>query len=495
VTIARRRFLELAVGGLAAAGLAVVDEAFRTDPLTSAGRASLRDVEHFVLLMQENRSFDHYFGTMSGVRGFGDGGPVIRQRGYQPGVGPSPDGVLLPFRLETRATGRVDTDVIGDPDHGWHTQHACWHRGALDAWMTTHLAVDAPAVAPAVMGYYTRPDIPAHFALADAFTICDHYFCSALGPTGPNRLLWMTGTIDPEGRAGGPVIDSNLRRAGRPFTWRTFPEVLHVAGISWKIYNEAPAARQGALTGIVRHFKAFQDTGSPLYQRGIAPRYPHEFEADVAAGALPAVSWIIPAARHSEHPSYPPEIGATSIIRVLAALVANPAVWERTALIVSYDENGGLFDHVSPPVPPAGTPGEFLTRPVSGAAPDEPIGLGFRVPCLVLSPFTRGGFVNSDTFDHTSQMRLIAARFGIEAPNVSPWRRRISGDMTSLWAGHAPFDASVPPLPRLRDASLDSLAGDATPVPGWMHRPLPPYPLVPDEPPRQARWPRRRRLA
>jgi phospholipase C len=493
--VSRRRFLRLAAlaaGGAVAGtvidqtlGQPLIEHAFDFDPL---GTGSLSDVDHFVLLMQENRSFDHYFGTMSGVRGFAGAGPVLEQRGYRPGSGPDPNGVLLPYRLNTRLRSDADTDIIGDPRHDWRTQHASWNRGRMDAWMSTHAAVDPPAVAPAVMGYYTRADLPTHYALADAFTICDNYFSSVLGPTAPNRLYWMTGTIDPEGAGGGP-IGGNREVPAYSLTWPTFPEVLQDAGVSWKIYNQNHPADQGSLSGMARRFRAYRDPGSELHKRAITPYYPSDFAHDVATGQLPSVSWIIPSLQDSEHPSYPPAIGAWGIVQVLATLVTNPAVWERTALIVSYDENGGLFDHVAPPVPPVGTPGEYLHT-----APRQPIGLGFRVPCLVLSPFTRGCYVNSDLLDHTSQLRLLGTRFGVPVPNVSDWRRRTTGDMRGLFERTGRPDPAIPRLGDVRDAADDSLTGDRTAIAHGVPGTIPSYLMKVHEAPGQARQPIRHRL-
>jgi phospholipase C len=141
---------------------------------------------------------------------------------------------------------------------------------------------------------------------------------------------------------------------------------------------------------------------------------------------------------------------------VLDALVANPAVWSKTALFLMYDENDGFFDHVPPPTAPAGTPGEYLTVPPSSLQPGAstetlgitgPLGLGFRVPMLVISPFSAGGHIVSDTFDHTSQLQLIGARFGVEVPNVSAWRLATVGDLTSTLTSSAP-STDVPTLPK-----------------------------------------------
>src|SRR5205085_9983779 len=118
---------------------------------------------------------------------------------------------------------------------------------------------------------------------------------------------------------------------------------------------------------------------------------------------------------------------------VLNTLVSNPSLWAKTALFITYDENGGFFDHVPPPTPATGTAGEYLTvspLPSDAGGVTGPIGLGFRVPTLVVSPFSRGGYVSSGVFDHTSLLRFIETRFGAEVPNLSAWRRSVTGDLT-----------------------------------------------------------------
>jgi phospholipase C len=165
-------------------------------------------------------------------------------------------------------------------------------------------------------------------------------------------------------------------------------------------------------------------------------------------------------AGYDEHPSSPPALGEWFTSQLLAALVANPAVWSKTVLFHMYDENDGFFDHVPPPVPPAGAAGEYLgvtPLPADAMGVRGPIGLGFRVPLLVISPFSRGGHVASQVFDHTSQLRFVEERFGVRAPNISPWRRRTVGDLTSaLHVEHS--DASVPALP---STARDQMAGMA----------------------------------
>ena len=436
----------------------VIERAHAADP---AGTGSLSDIEHIVLLMQENRSFDHYFGTMSGVRGFDEASPAFRQYGYAPGVGPTPDGYLNPFRLDTTHGHTLDGVAINDPTHDWGPQHRAWNGGRMDRWVTTQIAANGSANGPATMGYYTRQDIPVHYAIADAFTVCDHYFSSVMGPTDPNRLFWISGSIDPEGVHGGPLLYTPTDLPGvATYTWRTYPEVLEEAGVSWKVYhdNAVDLLSQRFLSSLLERFKAFEDPHSALYAKGVAAKYPHDFRHDVRHDTLPAVSWIVPSLLTCEHPALPADFGAVGIVQVLDTLTSNPAVWEKTALIVSYDENGGLFDHVPPPTAPEGTAGEYVTAALGSVLEADgvagPVGLGFRVPALVISPFSRGGLVASEVFDHSSQLLLAERRFGAPVPNLSAWRRGTVGDMTSAFDF---ADAPVYERPALPNPDLGGL--------------------------------------
>ena len=170
----------------------------------------------------------------------------------------------------------------------------------------------------------------------------------------------------------------------------------------------------------------------------------------MAAGTLPQVSWIHGPAVQCEHPATAPQWGENLVQTVLDTLTSNPEVWAHTLFILNYDENGGFFDHVPPPVPPAGTPGEYLTLsplPSNAGGIAGPVGLGFRVPCILMSPFTQGGFRATEVFDHTSTLRLMETLFGVEVPNLSAWRRSVTGDMTSALALGQPPATTVPSLP------------------------------------------------
>lgn len=400
-------------------------------------RGSLREVEHVVLLMQENRSFDHYFGTMAGVRGFADKDALRLDTGrsvfYQPDS-VNPDGYLLPFHLDTTTTS---AQAIPSTSHAWQVQHQAWNGGKMDQWLPAHRAADGKN-GPYVMGYYTREDIPFQFALAEAFTVCDNYFCSVQGPTWPNRLYWMTGSIDPAGTHGGPIIQNSTPT---PLTYQTYAEALEAAGVSWKVYQET----DNYGTNLLSSFKAFQDAkpGDPLYEKGMTAQPTGTFEEDAANGNLPAVSWILPTSYQSEHPDYLPAAGADFVASKIEAIASNPELWAKTVFILNYDENDGLFDHVVPPTPKAGTTDEFIGG--------LPIGGGFRVPCIVVSPWTVGGWVASEAFDHTSVLQFLERFTGVPAVNVTEWRRRTFGDLTSAFQ----FDRSparrAPRLPETAD--------------------------------------------
>lgn len=447
-------------------------------------------IEHVVILIQENRSFDHYFGTFPGVRGFDDprardgvGLADFAQPGWAPGR--DPDGYLLPFHLDTlHSTG----ECFPGPNNGWISQHSSWDRGAMDGFVRAQLAAEGAARGPVTMGYYTRSDLAFYYALADAFTICDGYHCSVLGETDPNRFMSVSATLDPEGRYGGPVLGDKPV----PFTlgWPTMPEQLEAAGVSWKVYQNAvevdafSVSDQLTANNVLAYFSSFEDRGSPLYQKAFRPVFPDELQSDVSSGSLPAVSWVLfeSIVETDEHPPAPPEFGEAAVAQLLGVLSSNPDVWARTVAFITWDENGGFFDHVRPPTPPPGTPGEYLTvdpLPALAGGVPGPIGLGFRVPLLVVSPFSRGGWVCSDTFDHTSLLRFIETRFGVEVPNLSSWRRSATGDLTAALDTCGRPDTLIPRLPAtsLQDPTVlnecpTGVAARPYPVPpnSWPHQ-------------------------
>ncbi|HEX3797914.1 MAG TPA: alkaline phosphatase family protein [Verrucomicrobiae bacterium] len=476
--ITRRRLIGSAarLAALAAAS-SILPPSIRRALAEDAPRpGSLRDIKHVVMLMQENRSFDHYFGTMAGVRGFDDPNALILPNGksvfHQPDP-QNPNGYLLPFHLDTLKTS---AQKLPSTSHAFAVQHASWNGGKMDNWLPAHRKADGD-IAPYVMGYHTRADIPFQFALAEAFTICDGYFCSVMGPTWPNRMYWMTGTIDPEGKDGGPLIRNKAIKGG--FRWMTYAERLEKAGVSWKIYNQSNSEDdQKKPFNVLQYFTAFQQAqpDSPLYRKGLSHDASDQFDQDARNDKLPTVSWIMPTGIESEHPDHMPAAGADFVARKIEAIASNPEVWAKTVFILNYDENDGIFDHVAPPVPPEGTAGEFIKG--------LPIGGGFRVPCVIVSPWTAGGWVCSQPFDHTSVLQFVEKITGVTETNITDWRRKTFGDLTAAFrfSDDKSGPAKLPETVKQRESAVQAAAS----------LPPPPFPDSTQTLPTQEKGPRKR---
>lgn len=493
VSLSRRCLLS---AGAAMAGAAALPPAIARAAAIAPDRrtGTIRDVEHVVILMQENRGFDHYFGTMRGVRGFGDRFPiplapatpggeprtVWQQLDRKAEGGPR---LVSPFHLDTDRQFAL-MRMEGTP-HTWPDAQAAWDEGRMAHW--------PEAKQQRAMGHYARADLPFQFALAEAFTICDAYHCAIQTGTNTNRLFLWTGTNDPSGKAGGPAIsnshDSFAENGGAadPYLWTTTPERMQAAGIDWRIYQDiADNFTDNPLVGFAAYREAHHGRGDPaLKNRALTTRGLDVLKADVLAGRLPQVSYVIATAAGSEHPNpSSPAQGAAYTAELLDALTADPKVWARTALFVMFDENDGFFDHVPPPAPPSrgedGRPlggstvdlaGEYHDVPSTGDADVDkpayrgrPYGLGPRVPMYVVSPWSRGGWVNSQVFDHTSVIRFLETRFGFHEPNISPWRRAICGDLTGAF-DFAATDAATPALPDPREdaARAAAIKGQVSP--------------------------------
>jgi phospholipase C len=566
--LSRRSFLSALAAGGAGLGLAptllsAVQRAFAIEPLPGS---TWEDAEHIVFLMQENRSFDHAFGTLQGVRGFNDPRAITLPSGLPVWCQATAGGeVFTPYRLDVQHSRAA---WMGDVPHNWTDQVDARNGGRHDRWLPAKERKDRQ---PKTLGYFTRADVPFHYALADAFTVCDQHFCSTLTGTTSNRLYFWSGTNRPEQK---PEARPNLYNGDSDHSgilpWTCFPERLTRLGIPWKFYQSqlsldtglsdeeddwlgnfglnvleyftafnvryadghyahlerqvqelpaaiakaaaAAAARPGerkpaqelaalqarlerARADLVTwhpdgfaklseeqrtlHRQAFVTNGSDPTQRRIAKAQATladgktvtitapagdvlaQFRADVAGGRLPPVSWLAAPKNFSDHPSAP-WYGAWYVSEVLNILSADPARWRKTILVLTYDENDGLFDHQPPFVAPrAGDPAtgacsagidttlEWTTRDRT-----SPLGLGYRVPLIVASPWTRGGFVNSQVFDHTSALRLlerfVQRRFGkaVREDNLTSWRRAVAGDLTSVFR---PWQGEPLPAPALLD--------------------------------------------
>ncbi len=480
------------LAGAAAALSPSIARALAIDAEARSG--TIADVAHIVILMQENRGFDHYFGAMNGVRGFADRFPIPVAGGRTVWSQSGGSEVMTPFPLETDRIF-ANMRIEGTP-HTWADAHAAWDHGRMSRWPA--------AKTQRSMGYYRRGDLPFHYALADAFTMCDAYHCSFQGGTNTNRLFLWTGTNDPGGDGGGPSIsnshDSLVKAGGHPdgYRWTTYPERLTDAGVSWRIYQDmADNFSDNPTAG----FKAYRDSlagargSNPrLADLALTTRALDGLREDVLVGALPQVSWIVAPAKDSEHPEpSSPAQGADYTARVLDALTADPKVWAKTVLFLMYDENDGFFDHAPPPAPPSiengrpaggstvDTTGEYHLVRAASEKPAEradligsPYGLGPRVPMLVISPWSRGGWVDSETFDHTSVIRFLETRFGVLEPNISTWRRAVCGDLTSAFDFRTPNRAAMGAFPDTRN-----LARRAAALPARVRPAVPASPSAP----------------
>jgi len=451
----RRRFLQAA---LAAAGSAATEGSFAQTVLDALAipanfrTGTIRDVEHIVILMQENRSFDHYFGTLRGVRGFGDPRPVTLPNGKPVWYQPNGSGYVLPFHP---GAANLGLQFLEDLAHNWQDTHAAWNKGRYDQWI--------PSKGTTTMAYLTRQDIPFHYQLADAFTICDAYHCSFMGSTDPNRYYMWTGWTGNDGQGGGPVLNN----AETGYGWSTYPEVLEKAGVSWKIYQDVGVGLDAAGfwgwtedpyignygDNSLLYFHQYQNAqpGSPLYEKArtgtnisVSGTLFDVLKKDVAAGTLPQVSWIVAPEAYTEHPNWPANYGAWYVEQVLKTLTSNRELWSKTAVFITYDENDGFFDHVVPPYAPhTNQDGASTIDTVNEYYPGDtnrvagPYGLGPRVPMIIVSPWTRGGWSCSQVFDHTSLIRFIEQRFAgqlaVTETNISPWRRVVCGDLSSAF--------------------------------------------------------------
>jgi phospholipase C len=503
----RRSFLKLGLGGAAGLGAwpGLIERALAISPSGRSG--TIRDVEHIVVHMQENRSFDHYFGMLNGVRGFGDSRPLQLSGGRTVWEQPSDqhaDGYVLPYHGDSRTTRSFTVD--GAEQAHQENVHIL-NRGRFDRWGHTGELHNR-------MLHYGPADLPFYYALADAFTVCDAYHASAMTQTYPNRLHLFTGCNggggvggDPEmnnyGEDETPSADMTMDRAlrGNAYRWTTYAERLQAAGIAWKVYQEHDNFGDNVLSV----FPPFRpcEPASELYRRGRSWVSEHKaepdrtrsdgeqlveaFRRDIAAGQLPQISWIVTAAELSEHPNAEPAKGEHVTAKLIEALIDHPEVFAKTAFILNYDEAGGFFDHMPPPVPPVGDYRGYSTVSVAGEAKDwsaaqawaaehgthHPIGLGIRTPTVVVSPWTRGGNVCSQLFDHTSVLRFMEQRFGVAEPNISAWRRSVCGDLTSVFDFAKP-DPSRPATPLPDTAGFarrvaQSKAGAQNAIPAVQH--------------------------
>lgn len=467
---------------------------------------TIQDVEHVVILMQENRSFDHYFGTLKGVRGFADRLTIPLQNDRTVWQQQRSNGALLtPFHLDGSSN---NAQRAPGTNHTWVDSQKAWDNGRMSNW-PTHKTDYA-------MGYFKEQEIPYQFALANAFTICDAYHCSMHTGTDANRSFHLTGTNGAVPTSTAFVnnewdwIDGDPQNVDVGYTWKTYAERLEEAGVNWICYQNMPDEWGDNMLGAFRTFKkaniasgypvssggapnspynkaaqplpykaydaATDNAKNPLY-KGIANTLPGNkpeefldaFKNDIKTGKLPQVSWINAPSIYCEHPGpSSPVQGSWFIQEILDALTAVPEVWSKTVFLINFDENDGYFDHVpSPSAPTLQADNTYAGKSTLSQADmqheyylhDAPLGSssqpkkdngfygpGPRVPLFVISPWSRGGVVNSQVFDHTSVLMFLEQRFGVKETNISPYRRAICGDLTSAFNFKTPNEDVLPEL-------------------------------------------------
>jgi len=360
----RRQFLEqaaMAGGALALGGTA----ALAAKPTLPNPRNS--GIEHIVVMMMENRSFDHLLGWLPGADGQQAGLTYTDAAGVSHPTYPlAPDyqGCLHP-----------------DPDHSYVGGRVEYNGGACDGWLRAG-SNDAYAI-----GYYVQGDVPFLAAAAPGWTTFDRYFAAILGPTFPNRFYMHAAQTD--------RLSNTFELSALPTIW----DRLAAAGLTGRYYfNDAPFLGLWGLkyASISRDFNHFLD--------------------DCAAGTLPHVSYVDPrflqeptGTSGDDHPHSDIRDGEVFMNTVYRAVTTSP-VWKHTVLVITFDEWGGFYEHVAPPAAPI---------PAASAAAGDGDGLlGFRVPCLVMSPYAPRGVVSHTPFDHTSILRLIEWRWNLEPLTV-----------------------------------------------------------------------------
>ena len=408
---------------------------------------SIADIKHVVILMQENRSFDEYFGTFPGATGWNDPEGVF---GNQFGAGA--DGLdIKPFRKSTFTASGLEATTS---QHNWDIFHALYNNGQNGQ----HLWA-APAGQTndqSVISYHVANDIPFHWWLASTFALCDHYVCSVLGPTTPNRFFLMSGEIG----LGQTACLGTYGYAGyQAASWLSYADMLTQAGVSWVVYDDAQlqspgdgpyTQNNGGSLNVLNDFPTWSEyeTSEHYVVTDSSTIFPASTPFEIAAksGNLPAVSWILPPSGYHEWEINHPSDGAAYIATKLQAILEGS--WDDTVFILIYDEYGGRFDHVRLPPPPADDPQENIGPPVFGDLNPGPIGPGMRIPAIVVSPWTVNRGVQTQYFDHGSVLQFLEqvtknyVSGGVQCTNLSAWRRSIFGDLTSVFDFDNPVSAA-----------------------------------------------------
>ncbi|KAJ5759501.1 hypothetical protein N7520_006657 [Penicillium odoratum] len=420
---------------------------------------SLKDIEHVVIFMQENRSWNNYFGTMAGVRGFNDPNVQVNSDGlpvYYQQVDSSMSTktkTLLPWYLGYKGGSSVDAmQCMTAGSNGYEDNQAALNHGLNNMWARNNT--------PWSWGYMKRSDIPVHFGIAEGWTAGDMYQESQVTSTNPNRVTLVSGSINVPGGPqspdqGGPYLDNNETPGCEdnnincyPLKWKTIYEIYEEAGVSWQVWQDSDNFDDNPLAW----FEQFQNASStsPLAKKGLSYVGLDSFYEAAANGTLPEISFIVGPAELSEHPPYMPKDGAWLQKKVVDAVTSSPK-YGSTLLMISYDESGGWGDHVVPFHSPEGTAGEWMEDPY-GLFGNIYSGPGVRVPFYMVSPWTRGGRVFTERADHNSQIlfleQWLEARGyeNVQTPEMVHWRREHMSNLVNALDLDNP-DTSLPTIP------------------------------------------------
>ncbi|TVY39251.1 Non-hemolytic phospholipase C [Lachnellula subtilissima] len=397
--------------------------------IASAG--SLKDIKHVVLFMQENRAFDHYFGTMAGVRGFSDPNVQVNADGkntFQQKVTPdisTEAETLLPYYINYLGGNWTEsTQCTGAGQNSFQNNQACLNNDLNNLWAVNNT--------PTSWAHFRRQDLPVHFSIAESWTVADMYQEGVIAATEPNRVTWMTGSVNCPGGPqtpdqGGAVLDNNGTPgceapgfACFPFSWKTVPEFHQDAGVTWQVYQDVDNFGDDALSSFVQYQNAGPD--DPLTKYGNSYPGLDKFYSDAEAGILPQVSWIVGPAELSEHVPYLPRDGAWLQKKVIDAVV-HGAAYNSTVVMISYD--------------------------------------GFRVPFYIVSPWTRGGNVFTEMADHNSQIIFVEQWLealgynGVATDQMPAWRRQHMSTLLNAFDFDHP-DYSIPNLVEAMTPSEDA---------------------------------------
>jgi phospholipase C len=427
--ISRRNFLSL-LGASTAAGVASGCQGLRDpgSPPPASNPGSLKDsIDHVIFTMQENRSFDHYFGMLpqyrqaKGIPGTVDGLPANASNP----AADDPTQLVLPYHLSTSCHENLSPS--------WNETHVDYNRNSpssgtatLDGFVYTaakyarnNSGVDVDG--KRAMGYYTEADIPYYYELASQFAISDRFFCSSPAATLSNRLFLLAASAF--GRVYPDVPTPQQYDA------KTIFDLLQDAGVSWKIY----------VNGDFTYYSWF--TGSNMNTANVVDA--EQFFSDLNAGTLPAVSLIEsgPNTGMDEHPKNNVQSGSHYISRFINALMASSS-WKKSVLMLTYDEGGGFYDHVPPPSAVKPDAIEPITNPsdISGSFDRY----GFRVPFMMVSPWVRKNYVSHTVADHTSILKFIETRFNL--PSLTA-RDAAAHDLQDMFDFSGMSFETPPPLP------------------------------------------------